>query len=49
MRPLGNMANAYKRGLEGKPLPRYAPKGSLSYKSYLKGLKDRKNDESERR
>lgn len=41
MKPLGNMASAYKRGLEGKSAPRWAPKSSLSYKSWLKGKEDR--------
>ena len=37
------MGSAYQRGLDGLPAPGYAPKGSLLYKSWLKGKKEREN------
>ena len=47
VKPLANMSFAYKRGLEGLPVPKYAPKYSLLYKCWLQGKKERKLHKSE--
>lgn len=36
----------YKRGLEGKSCPKYVTKGSLLYKNYEQGVKQRKKNEN---
>ena len=43
-----NMANNYIRGYEGKPIYAGSPRGSLLYKMYHEGKRDRKRGYDEK-